>query len=59
MTDNDARFEIERLRLENEQLRVQLRKKQSNKLWLWVLISAIVIMLIVFSDVWIPLIKLR
>lgn len=49
MTEKETRFEIERLRLENEHLRVQLKKAESNKQLKWLSLTIVVIVLLVFS----------
>lgn len=49
MTEKETRFEIERLRLENEHLRVQLKKAETNKQLQWLSLAVIIIVLLVFS----------
>lgn len=49
MTEKETQFEIERLRLENEHLRVQLKQAESTKSWRWIGIALLLTCLLIFS----------
>ena len=55
MTEKETQFEIERLRLENEHLRVQLKQAESTKSWRWIGIAVLFTCLLIFSVIFKPL----
>ncbi|WP_297074430.1 hypothetical protein [uncultured Enterococcus sp.] len=49
---DDLEREIERLRLENENLRLKLESNQGNRAWIWALIPITAIVVGGFSEIW-------